>query len=258
MVGLVVPVYNEELRWRSSYFKEIAALDKVKLLFVNDGSQDGTITLIKQISEEFLNVSYLDLENNSGKAEALRLGLLKLTSQPEIKLIGFLDADGAFATSDISRILKSIQSQDLSAESSNNTWWWTSRKKMQDNKINRKLSRHIIGRAIALIIQCGYSKLPYDTQSGFKIFQISSEIISSLQIPFETSWFFEIELLIRMNNSPNYVVNLIELVLDCWCEIPGSKIGFKNMPNVFLQVLLIKKIQFEGRRHKDSWGYNGY
>jgi glycosyltransferase involved in cell wall biosynthesis len=106
MLGLVVPVYNEELRWRSSYFNEIAALDKVKLLFVNDGSQDGTISLIKQISEEFINVSYLDLENNSGKAEALRLGLLKLTSQPEIKLIGFLDADGAFAASDISRILK--------------------------------------------------------------------------------------------------------------------------------------------------------
>lgn len=258
MLGIVVPVYNEELRWRRSYFNEIASLDKVKLLFVNDGSQDGTISLIKQISEEFLNVSYLDLQNNSGKAEALRLGLLKLTSQPEIKLIGFLDADGAFAASDISRILKLIQSRDPSTESSNNTWWWTSRKKLRNNKIKRKLSRHIIGRAIALIIQCGYSKLPYDTQSGFKIFQISSEIIRSLQIPFKTSWFFEIELLIRMNNSPNYAINLIEIVLDYWHEIPGSKIGFANVPNVFWQVLLIKKIQFESRRHKDWWQYNGH
>lgn len=259
MIGLVLPVYNEELRWNEDYLNQIADLDQVHVLFVNDGSTDRTLALITQFSKKRSNVSYLHLNDNCGKAEALRQGMLKMSVVSEIQYLGFLDADGAFSKSDVSAILNYVRTPYASEETLNtNIWWWTTRKKLANNNISRKLFRHFMGRVVAWIIQVGFTKLPYDTQSGFKIFQFTSELIDALEAPFSTTWFFEIELLIRMIRNPSLVLIIEELPLNYWREVPGSKITFKNVPNIFSQIVYVKKSQYRNRNSGRLRIRNGY
>lgn len=259
MIGLVLPVYNEELRWNEDYLNQIADLDQVHVLFVNDGSTDRTMSLITEFSNKRSNVSYLNLPHNRGKTEALRQGMLKMSALSEIQFLGFLDADGAFSKDEVSKILNYVMTTFHSNETFNtNTWWWTSRKKLASNDISRKLSRHFMGRIVACIIQFGFTKLPYDTQSGFKVFQFTSELIDALKSPFGTTWFFEIELLIRMIRNPSLILILEVLPLSYWCEVPGSKITFKNVPNIFSQIVYVKKNQFKNRKSGRLRIHNGY
>src|SRR5438105_7450145 len=71
-VTVVVPCYNEEKRLDPGAFRgrAIAGHD-VSFLFVNDGSRDGTLPLLRAA-----NFDVLDLERNSGKAEAVRQGIV--------------------------------------------------------------------------------------------------------------------------------------------------------------------------------------
>ena len=104
MIGLVIPVYNEETRLNFDYFKEISDLSGVFLLFVNDGSIDRSEELIKRFVESKNNCAYISLRQNLGKAEALRYGFHELSAKPSIKYMGFLDSDAAFSVDDIKKI----------------------------------------------------------------------------------------------------------------------------------------------------------
>src|SRR5215212_9619603 len=70
---LVVPCYNEEKRLNVAAFRE----SDTHFLFVNDGSSDGTLRLLESLrTSDPQRFSVLDLERNSGKAEAVRRGIL--------------------------------------------------------------------------------------------------------------------------------------------------------------------------------------
>ena len=86
-VAVLVPCYNEEARLQGEAF--LAFLDRpgVHLLFVNDGSSDGTLTLLQGLSDALgERAAVLDLERNGGKAEAVRQGLLRALADPRRRL----------------------------------------------------------------------------------------------------------------------------------------------------------------------------
>ena len=63
-VAIVVPCYNEESRLDTEAFRRFEVPGhEVSFLFVNDGSRDGTLALLKSV-----NFDVLDLARNSGKA----------------------------------------------------------------------------------------------------------------------------------------------------------------------------------------------
>jgi polyisoprenyl-phosphate glycosyltransferase len=79
-ITVLIPVYNEEevlyiLHKRiSNVFSEIPNY-QFEILFVNDGSKDNTLNIIKRIREEDIRVSYVDLSRNFGKETAMIAGL---------------------------------------------------------------------------------------------------------------------------------------------------------------------------------------
>src|SRR4051794_34695976 len=87
---LVVPCFNEEKRLDVAAFREFAGAD---FLFVNDGSRDGTLRVLKSLRDsDPRRFSVLNLERNSGKAEAVRRGILAaIERRPDFT--GFWDAD---------------------------------------------------------------------------------------------------------------------------------------------------------------------
>ncbi len=75
---LIVPRYNEERRLSRQSFVEFSEKNpEVQFLFVNDGSKDKTLQVLKDLCQERQNCSFLDLPQNQGKAEAVRQGILQ-------------------------------------------------------------------------------------------------------------------------------------------------------------------------------------
>lgn len=83
-VSLVVPVYNEERAIRlflaevSRIFKKIS-YTSLELVFVNDGSQDGTLNELLACQSEGANLRVVNLSRNFGKEAALSAGLMVTT-----------------------------------------------------------------------------------------------------------------------------------------------------------------------------------
>lgn len=77
-ISVVIPLYNEEGNVEAvaaEVIKHTAPFAEVELIFINDGSQDNTLTEIKKIASKESGVFYLSLSRNFGHQNALRAGL---------------------------------------------------------------------------------------------------------------------------------------------------------------------------------------
>jgi len=109
---VVIPCYNEELRLRREGFAELLRGGKVRLLFVDDGSSDGTFAMLRALCRELRSASVLRLERNQGKAEAVRRGLLEAL-ESEAAFVGYLDADLATPPAEMLRIVDALHRSDV-------------------------------------------------------------------------------------------------------------------------------------------------
>ncbi|HFI0148716.1 TPA: glycosyltransferase family 2 protein [Streptococcus suis] len=94
-LSIVVPCYNEEETIRpfleaTKKVEQAMADDLVfDYIFVNDGSKDNTLEVLRQVSNEFSNVHYLSFSRNFGKEAALLAGLENATGD----LVTVMDVD---------------------------------------------------------------------------------------------------------------------------------------------------------------------
>ena len=235
---IVVPLYNESLRFDTEYWKQIISMADCHFLFANDGSTDNTGNLIDTFIEA--NVEVLHFSKNEGKAETIRKSfkLVLDGGQSNTNSIGFLDADRAFDPLEVVSIInastKSFQLESIDAI-------WMSRVKLGSSQVERSPFRHFLGRAIASYIGLGISKFPYDTQCGFKIFRATADLSSSLEEPFETKWFVDIEIMNRLSSKMGKWMNITEVPLNYWKEIGNSKIGWHSILRVLFEIFTVKK-----------------
>jgi glycosyltransferase involved in cell wall biosynthesis len=94
LVSIIVPAYNEEASLQPFYdamkslFAEVSAYD-FELLFVNDGSRDGTQDIIERLAASDRNVAYIQLSRNFGKESAMLAGFDHVTGDCAV----IIDAD---------------------------------------------------------------------------------------------------------------------------------------------------------------------
>ena len=232
---LVVPVFNESSRWSDRYWSELADLQMIRLVFVNDGSTDDSQRVLENFNKRRENCFLINLSNNVGKAEAIRTGLAWATKR-DVDLVGFLDADGAFDLVEVKEIVLLAISSFSNALSPNS--FWTSRVQLLGNNIQRRQSRHYIGRVIHTIIGFWIKDLPYDSQCGFKIFKSNEDLAHSISRTFRTRWFVDLEMLVRLRAiNPKYEVK--EIPLKNWFDVPNSKIGLKSVLTVLRDLWLL-------------------
>lgn len=79
LVSLIVPCYNEEQALPSFWKEAKAVVDSmtdvdVEFIFVNDGSRDGTLELLRKLAREDKRVKYLSFSRNFGKEAAMYAG----------------------------------------------------------------------------------------------------------------------------------------------------------------------------------------
>lgn len=78
-VSILVPCFNEEDSLSLFYNETKAVMDALsqydwELLFINDGSIDHTLDILKKLYEDDKRVSYIDLTRNFGKENAMLAG----------------------------------------------------------------------------------------------------------------------------------------------------------------------------------------
>lgn len=238
MIEIVVPCYNEESRLDISAFAEFIKVNpSTTFLFVNDGSKDGTLRVLRKLQEQFSQqVSILDLEINCGKAEAVRRGIMLATAQAESKWVGFWDADLATPLYEIPRFINLIEKKKSLK------MLMGCRFRHLGSDIRRKTSRHYVGRVFATIVSMMLNIPVYDTQCGAKIFEteLAKKIFST---PFISRWLFDVELLFRARPLIE-LDHIYELPLTYWEDISGSRLKFSD----FLKSpLILAKIYFHYR-----------
>lgn len=91
--SVVIPIYNEEENIQLLYERVKAVMEKLKgnyeMIFVNDGSRDRSLELMKDLHKNDPNVQYIDLSRNFGHQLAVTAGLDKTVG----KRVVIIDAD---------------------------------------------------------------------------------------------------------------------------------------------------------------------
>lgn len=228
-LALVVPCYNEALRLDGDAF--IRALDRypwLSLCFVDDGSTDDTRAMLEQLaSRRPGRAEVLVLPHNSGKAEAVRRGLLHVS--PRTAICGFWDADLAAPLEELPGMHGVLLRSGID-------WVWGIRLRSLGRRVERRATRHYLGRGFATVASFTVGVDAYDTQCGAKLFRVNAILASVLARPFVTRWIFDLELLVRANELRSVHEGgwIVELPLNAWQHKAGSKV----LPFDFLRAIM--------------------
>ncbi len=251
-LSLVVPCYNEEKRLAKGLFKTYLQEHPHHLiLFVNDGSHDATETILRDLSHELANAKVLSLEGNSGKAEAVRRGVLFLQSHFPSRFFGFWDADLATPLTELASFTQRF------VETPTLRMILGSRVKILGLDIKRSAMRHYLGRAFATAVSLTLRLPVYDTQCGAKMFRTSPETVNLFRIPFLSRWIFDVEIVARMQLAfPDEAGmriphGIMELPLCQWHDVRGSKLGFSDFLKAIVE--LIRIYFWKSQRSKQNY-----
>lgn len=219
MIKIVIPCYNEAQRIQVDEYLSFLSDSTADLVFVNDGSTDNTLEVLMQIRQSFpYRISILDQPVNTGKAAAVRNGILSVLDGDSQSIIGFMDADLATPLCEVANFLRLFDEQKIE-------FVFGSRVSV----VNRKYLRSLSSRLLALFVKT-YFKIPIcDSQCGAKFFgfELAGVVFSK---PFITRWLFDIEIFKRIHSSGKKLEDCaIELPLDVWTEKGDSKLGWLDM-----------------------------
>ena len=113
-ISVIVPCFNEE-ETLPIFYKEINKVIKkmsnvyFELIFVDDGSSDETINVIKNFSKKDKNIRYISFSRNFGKEAAIYAGLEYCTGD----YVTLLDADLQDSPEFIEKMYKIITTEDV-------------------------------------------------------------------------------------------------------------------------------------------------
>jgi hypothetical protein len=81
--------------------------------------------------------------------------------------------------------------------------------------------------------------LPYDPQTGFKVFKFSNQQMEIFEKKFETKWFVDLEILIRYQVLEKRIMKIWEEPVNTWKDVDGSNIRGFELITVFKDLLKI-------------------
>ena len=242
---IIVPCYNEEQRLDVMAFAPFLAGSEIHLLFIDDGSTDGTYTKLLQAHQlKRDQVDVLRLTPNQGKAEAVRRGLLQALEQG-CDVVGYFDADLSTPAEEMCRLVEVLRESSTSVVLG-------ARVRLLGYSIVRNPARHYLGRVFGTFASLALGLSVYDTQCGAKLFRDTPALRSALQRPFLSRWAFDVELIGRLMSPPAGVAALsaadfLEVPLRAWTHVPGSKLKAASMVRAALDLAAIAIRQ--GHRH---------
>jgi glycosyltransferase involved in cell wall biosynthesis len=164
-ISLIIPVFNEEQSIRQLYLeiKENINLMQNEIIFIDDGSTDGSFDGMREIAEMDKEVKVIRFRRNFGKAAALQCGFDAARGD----IIITMDSDLQDDPREISAFIQKIEEgYDLVSG------WKKKRKDPVSKTAPSKLANSVMARSFKLKI--------HDFNCGFKAY--TKELISELDI----------------------------------------------------------------------------
>ena len=246
---IVIPCFDEERRLDVPQLAALTESGRVRLLFVDDGSRDGTPLILHELARSSGAVDVVDLPENVGKAEAVRRGLLEAIQRGST-IVGYYDADLSTPPQELLRLLDVLQEQP------HVSFVMGARVALLGRAIERRAGRHYLGRIFATLASILLGLRVYDTQCGAKVFRVSPAVVEALSRPFRSSWAFDVELVGRLTRGTDVVEPLAasmfeEVPLREWHDVAGSKLTVGRMARALADLLFVA-LDLKLRNH--SWG----
>ena len=239
---IVVPCYNEAGRLDVSRFADYAATASgADLLFVDDGSTDETAKVLAGLVQRAPHrIRALRLAANQGKSGAVRAGVLAAVAAGSA-FVGFWDADLATPLTAIPRFVAALEARPALVGVIG------ARVKLLGTTIQRSAPRHYLGRVFATAASLALGLAVYDTQCGAKLFRVGPLLSAVFAAPFRSRWAFDVELLARLEEAarragaPPVERTVVELALDEWRDVGGSKLHPLGMVKAGLDLAFIRR-----------------
>ena len=237
-----MPCYDEAPRLDFSAFGRALERDAgLRLLFVDDGSGDDTRSLLEVMARKHPDrVRVLALRANVGKAAAVRAGVLEaFATDPDY--VAYWDADLSTPLEQLPVLVAALAS-DPALEIA-----LGSRVRLLGRTVDRLATRHYLGRAVATIAAWALGIAVYDTQCGAKLLRVTDRTRALFAQPFHTGWTFDVELMARWlrdrraEGSDVPERGLIEVPLEIWRHVPGSKVRATDLPRALLELWWIRR-----------------
>jgi len=234
---VVVPCFNEAARLRDLPFHQLTARGGLRLLFVDDGSSDGTAErLARMAAEGSGRVGVLSLPANCGKGEAVRQGMLTALGEGA-GVVGYVDADLSTPVEEILRLLAEMERRGAAVVMG-------ARVALLGTAIQRRPHRHYLGRLFATAASVVLHLPVYDTQCGAKFFRVTPTLHGALAAPFASRWVFDVELTGRLllgagRTPPLRPQDFLEVPLQEWTDVSGSKLRTVDMVRAIYDLAVI-------------------
>ena len=221
-VSIVVPCYNEENRIKPFLTSLIqfskANLKNYEIIFVNDGSKDKTLDVLKEFSKDIKLISY---EKNKGKGGAVREGILSSMGEKVL----FIDADGSIQPDEIPKMLEKLDSYDVVVGD----------RASKDSDVNAIALRNITGKLFNFYVNVLFGYKTWDNLCGFKGFkkEIAKDLFTNL---IAYGWIFDVELFYKIHKK-NYTLYKLPIK---WVHKGDSKIKLLDPFKMFFQLIKLR------------------
>jgi glycosyltransferase involved in cell wall biosynthesis len=167
VISVVVPLFNEEHSLETLYREIAGALESqydFEVIFVDDGSTDGSLSVLERLHAESTNVVVIHLRRNFGKAAALQAGFLEARGD----VVVTIDADLQDDPAEIPRLLAKLdEGFDLVSG-------WKTRR---NDPLTRRLFSRIFNWSTAVVsgvrlhdVNCGLKAYRAEVLQGMRLY----------------------------------------------------------------------------------------
>lgn len=245
---VVVPCFNEALRLKPDPFLEfLEEAPWLEILFVDDGSTDGTARVLQGLQAGAgERVGVLRLPENRGKAEAVRLGILRALEAEDrpVRTVGYWDADLSTPLGYLPLFVDHLGRHPRCRMVIG------SRVRLLGREIHRRPFRHYVGRVFSTLASLALDLPVYDTQCGAKLLRAGPGVREAFSTPFSDPWLFDVELLLRLREiwGEDMRSLVYELPLPSWHDVEGSKVSLLDGVRAAFRLGRIWRRRVAGRR----------
>ena len=226
-ISAIVPFYNEEKYIEQSILRLIETNLFKKIILVNDKSSDNSGQIAEKICEQFDFIELINLDNQKGKGNAIRVGLEYVKTSHLI----IHDADLEYFPSDIPEMFEAaktnpaclvIGSRTIGTKNRNNRYKIT----YYGNKILTYFFSLINFYMVSDIASCYWL--------------IETEVLKKLDIK-EKGFAIEVEVLSKFLQGGNQIFE-VPINYDGRLYSEGKKIKLKDGISIFIKIVKYSKL----------------